>query len=82
MNVIKRKEDREKDKFSYRGISGMLSFADSAPSERKNKVPGQHTIAYTSKEENNCFYKKKTATCKTGNMADMRRLSQEARSSF
>lgn len=60
----------------------MLSFADSAPSESKNKVPGQHKIAYTSKEENNCFYKKKTATCITGNMADMRRLSQEARSSF
>ena len=56
----------------------MLSFTDSTPSESKNKVPGQHTIAYTSKEENNCFYKKKTATCKTGNMADMRRLSQEA----
>lgn len=60
----------------------MLSFTDSTPSESKNKVPGQHTIAHTSKEENNCFYKKKTATCKTGNMADMRRLSQEARSSF
>lgn len=60
----------------------MFSFTDSASSESKNKVPGQHTIAYTSKEENNCFYKKKTTTCKTGNMADMRRLSQEARSSF